>query len=90
MKNFFFCVVTLFLFNLSWLRNSNPPVITKLINVELLVVDYFARHFILDAWQGFEYTSATLVTAQKNSFSLRISSVDVTDSAVSWRFGHIY
>ena len=31
-----------------------------------------------------------IITAQKMKFSFRISSVNVTKSAPSWGFGHVY
>ena len=34
--------------------------------------------------------TGTTYDAQKTSFSLGVSSVNVTKSAVSWGFGHIY
>ena len=53
----------------------------------LKTVDYFRKKPPADMLYR---VSNTLLTAQKSSFSLRISTVNVIKAAVSCGFGHIY
>ena len=52
---------------------------------------YLHKIIISNVWLGSEYTSASLIALHKKwSFPFKISSVNVTKSAVSCVFAHIY
>ena len=82
-KNHFWFVVDTTSFGTSKINNYAESVAWVFLSIYLLVANVLLLNLLIAIF-------GWVCTAQKMKFSIEVSSVNVTISAVSCRFGHIY